>query len=65
MISNKVEITSNAIEKTLKNYTKEQAIAEFVWNGFDAKSNVVDIRYKTNEFNSFVAFSINLSPLFS
>ena len=58
MISNKVEITSNAIEKTLKNYTKEQAIAEFVWNGFDAKSNVVDIRYKTNEFNSFVAFSI-------
>ena len=53
-----VKISSNAIEKELKNYQKEHAIAEFIWNGFDAKSNVIDICYKINDLNSFVEFTI-------
>lgn len=37
------EITTKGIQKVLKKYTPERAIAEYVWNGFDADaSNVTE-----------------------
>ena len=38
MNSQTVEITSAGIRKILNKYTPERAIAEYVWNGFDAKA---------------------------
>ena len=39
MNSQTVEITSAGIRKILNKYTPERAIAEYVWNGFDAMQN--------------------------
>lgn len=47
MASN-VNITSNGIQKVLKNYKEKQAIAEYLWNGFDAGANQVELNYKAN-----------------
>ena len=38
-----VEITSRGIRKVLNKYTPQRAIAEYVWNGFDAHATVVRI----------------------
>lgn len=43
MSSQTVEITSNGIRKILNKYTPERAIAEYVWNGFDAKATIINI----------------------
>ncbi len=48
MASN-VNITSKGIQKVLDNYTAEHAIAEYIWNGFDAKANIINLNYKYNE----------------
>lgn len=44
-----VNITSDGIRSILKNYTPKLAIAEFIWNGFDAKANTVHFNYKAND----------------
>lgn len=41
-----VEITSNGIRKFLNKYTPERAIAEYVWNGFDAKATTIKIDFE-------------------
>ena len=46
MANKHVEISSEAIRKALNKYRPEQAIAEFIWNGFDAKATRVEINYK-------------------
>lgn len=46
MNSQTVEITSAGIRKILNKYTPERAIAEYVWNGFDAKATVVNIDFE-------------------
>ena len=38
-----VEITSKGIRKVLNKYTPQRAIAEYIWNGFDAHAKVVKI----------------------
>ena len=46
-----VEITSAGIRKFLDKYTPEKAIAEFIWNGFDAKSKTIHIDFEKDESN--------------
>lgn len=48
MASN-VNITSKGIQKVLQNYTPKQALAEYIWNGFDAKSDKIEINYSAND----------------
>jgi len=36
-------ITSSGIKKVLKNYKYTDAVAEYIWNGFDAKAKNIDI----------------------
>jgi hypothetical protein len=43
-----VNITSNGIQKVLRNYTEKQALAEYIWNGFDAKANTIEINFNAN-----------------
>ena len=38
-----VEITSKGIRKVLNKYTPQRAIAEYIWNGFDAHAKVVKV----------------------
>lgn len=47
MASN-VNITSNGIQKVLRNYNEKQAIAEYIWNGFDAGATVVELNFSAN-----------------
>jgi len=47
-MSVKVNITSKGIQKVLKNYNEKQAIAEYIWNGFDANANTIRIEYVAN-----------------
>ena len=47
-----VNVTSNGIKKILSNYDAPSSIAEYIWNGFDAKANTVAINYTVNNFGS-------------
>jgi hypothetical protein len=49
MGSEKIEIGTPGIKKTLRRYNLNSAIAEFVWNGFDAEARVVEIKFEANE----------------
>ncbi|MCX2479789.1 ATP-binding protein [Pedobacter sp. MC2016-15] len=48
-MANNVNITSNGIQKVLRNYNEKQALAEYIWNGFDANAGTVEINYAANE----------------
>ncbi len=43
------KITSSGIKKVLKNYKYTHGVAEYIWNGFDAKANRIDVNYTTND----------------
>lgn len=44
-----VEIGNPGIKKALNRFTPYQALAEFVWNGFDSGATTVDILYDRSE----------------
>ena len=48
-MANNVNITSIGIQKVLKNYNEKQAVAEYIWNGFDAKADRLELIYTANE----------------
>lgn len=48
IMSVNVNITSKGIQKVLKNYNEKQAIAEYIWNGFDANANTIRVDYVAN-----------------
>lgn len=71
MTSN-VRITSRGIQKILKNYNEKLAVAEYIWNGFDAKANTIEINYSANELGQIESlvikdngYGIDLSKLSS
>ena len=41
-----VELTSRGIKKVLNKFTPQRALAEYVWNGYDAYANKVRINYE-------------------
>ncbi|NBD24121.1 ATP-binding protein [Paenibacillus glycinis] len=43
-----IRITSKGIKKTLQKFDYLQAIAEYIWNGFDAKATIVEIKAERN-----------------
>lgn len=44
--SEHIEIGGKGVKSILKKYTAEQAIAEFIWNGFDASANKIVIKFE-------------------
>ncbi|MBW8782420.1 MAG: ATP-binding protein, partial [Verrucomicrobia bacterium] len=42
-MSEELRITTIGIKKTLSNVSREQAIAEYIWNGFDAGATIVEL----------------------
>lgn len=61
MSKQSVEITSSGIKKVLQKYTAERAVAEYIWNGFDAKATIinVDFEIESKEFDTFKTISIS------
>ncbi|MFD2288874.1 hypothetical protein GJU39_06165 [Pedobacter petrophilus] len=57
-MSEKVNITSKGIQKVLKNYNERQAIAEYIWNGFDANADTINIDYVANELGRLDSLKI-------
>lgn len=51
MATESVEITPRGIRKVLNRYTPQRAIAEYIWNGYDAHAN--EIRVTTTSDNVF------------
>jgi hypothetical protein len=49
MAREKVEIEAQGIKSDLQNFKIQNAIAEFIWNGFDARARTVEIEYQYNE----------------
>ena len=44
-IARETKITSNGIKKSLQQCTPEMAIAEYIWNGFDAGASSVQVGF--------------------
>jgi hypothetical protein len=53
-----VNITSKGIQKVLKNYNEKQAIAEYIWNGFDANADTIKIDYVANALGHLESLDI-------
>lgn len=57
--SESVEITSQGIKKVLKKYKPERAIAEYIWNGFDAHASEIYVCYNVEQaFHSITELSV-------
>jgi len=54
----RIQITVPGIKKALGRYSYCQAIAEYIWNGFDAKATSVELSYQTNSIGFITEFSI-------
>ena len=57
-MSNSVNITSVGIRKLLARYTEAQAIAEYIWNGFDAKATCVELNFTVGVLGDFNTLEI-------
>lgn len=45
----KIQITTKGISKFLKAYTEEKAISEYIWNGFDAEADTINVMTTANK----------------
>lgn len=54
----KVEVNAKGIKNRLKSIKPYRAIAEYIWNGFDAGANTIDIVYTKSETGDIEYLSI-------
>lgn len=56
-----VSITTEGIQKNLKNFKPLDALCEYIWNGFDAQADTVEVKLHANEFGliSMIAIADN------
>jgi hypothetical protein len=56
----KIKISSGDIKKTLRKFSPEDAVCQYIWNGFDAGATQIDINYEVdkNALDGLSAFSI-------
>jgi hypothetical protein len=54
----KIQITTPGIKKALRRYNVPRAIAQYVWNGFDAQASTVDIVVDSNSIGYINNFSV-------
>lgn len=57
-MAKKVNITSKGIQKVLKAYDEKQAIAEYIWNGFDANATIINLTFNGNTLGHLESLSI-------
>jgi len=56
---NKVNVNNNGIDSSGLPKDYKIAIAEFIWNGFDADATTVDISFESNEIDSIESLKIS------
>lgn len=57
-VTHTTKLTSKSIERSGLPVDYKKAIAEFIWNGFDAEANTINIDYNCNEIGYIDQFSI-------
>jgi hypothetical protein len=55
----KVEVNSRGIKNRLKSIKPYRSIAEYIWNGFDAGADTIEINYLANEIGDVYELSIS------
>lgn len=58
-MANQVNITSTGIKKVLRLYNEQQSLAEYIWNGFDARADTIRIDYTYNELGTLESLSVS------
>lgn len=58
-MKNKISTSDRSIENAGIPSDYRLAIAELIWNGFDARASIVDIRFNTNEFAHISIFTVS------
>ena len=58
MLEQEVRITPKGIEKALQEYTPEKAIAQYIWNGFDAKASLISVNVELNPIKFIESISV-------
>jgi hypothetical protein len=53
-----LKTTDQSIRSQLSGVKPEQALAEYIWNGFDANATKIEINTEMNELNSLISMSI-------
>lgn len=53
-----LKTTDQSIRSQLSGVKPEQALAEYIWNGFDANATKIEINTEFNELNSLISMSI-------
>ena len=53
-----VSITTEGIQKNLKNFKPLDALCEYIWNGFDAQADTIHVNLHTNEFGLINMISV-------
>lgn len=53
-----VQITAKGIKNSLSKYKEQQAVAELIWNGFDAKASIVKLYYSVGPLGLLEGFRI-------
>lgn len=56
-----IELSSTGVRRMLNKYTPERAIAEYIWNGFDAKATIVRIDYDFDSLELDTITSVTIS----
>ncbi len=59
MEQHKTKITSRSISQSGLPQDYKKAIAEYIWNGFDAKASLIELNYSSNEMGHIFDFSIS------
>jgi len=57
----KIEISSLAIKKTLNKFSPEDAVCQYIWNGFDAGATEINLKYEIDKtaIDTIAKFSIH------
>lgn len=58
MEQHKTKITSRSISQSGLPQDYKKAIAEYIWNGFDARASLIELNYNSNEIGHISSFSI-------
>ena len=54
----RIAITTGGVKQSLSNYNALKSICEYIWNGFDAGANRIEINTSRNNLNAISEISI-------
>lgn len=55
----KIVLGSNGIKKVLKGFSPVEAVAEYIWNGYDANATIVNVQIDANTIEGINSITIS------